>query len=142
MDRVPPSRRSEMMRRVRSKDTTVELRVRKFIYSLGFRYRLHAKDLPGKPDIVFRRSRRVIFVHGCFWHAHGCKKGKPPKTNLEFWEAKFKANVERDARVIHDLEQDGWRVLIIWQCEVGDLLALQSKIEEFFREASDEAPTR
>ncbi|WP_106283704.1 very short patch repair endonuclease [Paraburkholderia sp. BL25I1N1] len=131
MDRVSPVRRSEIMRRVRSKDTTVELRVRKLIYSLGFRYRLHAKDLPGRPDIVFRQSRRAIFVHGCFWHAHGCKKGQPPKSNLDFWRPKLQANVERDSRAIRELELAGWRVLVIWQCEVGDLSLLQMKIETF-----------
>ncbi|RQN40796.1 very short patch repair endonuclease [Paraburkholderia tropica] len=131
MDRVSPSRRSEMMRRVHSKDTEVELRVRKFIYSLGFRYRLHAKDLPGSPDIVFRRSKKVIFVHGCFWHAHGCKKGQLPKSKLDFWQPKLQTNVERDVRVIRELKLAGWRVLVIWQCEVGDLSALRSKIEAF-----------
>ncbi|WP_175951493.1 very short patch repair endonuclease [Burkholderia sp. BCC0405] len=131
MDRVSPNRRSEIMRRIHSKDTSIEMRVRKYIYSLGFRYRLHVKDLPGKPDIVFRKTKKIVFVHGCFWHGHGCRKGQLPKTNIEFWGDKIRANVDRDSRVIRDLESAGWHVLVIWQCQIGDLSMLQSEIKKF-----------
>lgn len=134
MDRVSRSKRSEMMSRVRSKHTQVELTVRRFVYSLGFRYRLHAKDLPGCPDIVFRRRKKVIFVHGCFWHAHGCKKGQLPKSNLDFWGPKLSANVNRDLKAIGELERSGWNVLVIWQCELKDLPVLKMKIEAFIFE--------
>lgn len=107
------------MSRVRAKDTTPELRVRKAAHALGLRFRLHRKDLPGSPDLVFPRHRTAIFVHGCFWHRHaGCSKASMPKTRADFWQTKFDANVERDARAIESLERLGWRVAIIWECEV------------------------
>lgn len=140
MDRVSRSKRSEMMSRVRSKHTQVELTVRRFVHSLGFRYRLHAKDLPGSPDIVFRKRKKVIFVHGCFWHAHGCKKGQLPKSNLDFWGPKLSANVSRDLKAIGDLERGGWSVLVIWQCELKDLSVLKTKIEAFLLEKIEVQP--
>jgi len=108
------------MARVRSRDTAPELIVRRFLHARGLRFRLHARDLPGKPDIIFSKRRIAIFVHGCFWHQHaGCKKAKAPKTRAEFWQAKLDANVERDASVQAALRQIGWKPTIIWECEIG-----------------------
>lgn len=118
MDIVNPKRRSQIMARIRPGDTRPELAVRKTAHRLGFRFRLHVKDLPGRPDLVLRRHRTVIFVHGCFWHRHaGCASTTMPKTRVEFWEAKFKENVSRDARNVAALEAAGWRTITIWECE-------------------------
>lgn len=130
MDRLTPERRSWLMSRVKSKDTTPELRVRKVAHALGLRFRLHRSDLPGRPDLVFPKYRTVIFVHGCFWHRHpGCSKASTPKTSTEMWQAKFKRNVERDAENIAQLSGLGWRTAVIWECETKspDLLAHQIK---------------
>lgn len=108
------------MSQVRSRDTTPELRVRKVAHAMGLRYRLNRKDLPGKPDLVFPRYRVVIFVHGCFWHRHtDCRKATVPKTRTTFWNDKFEANVQRDARVTAQLESLGWTVHTIWECETS-----------------------
>ena len=124
--------RSEVMRRVRSKDTTPELIVRRLIFSLGFRYRLHRSDLPGKPDIVFPSQKKIIFVHGCFWHGHTCKRGdRMPKQNREYWKQKIIRNIERDKKHRDKLKKIGWQVKIIWECETKDLKKLESKIEKF-----------
>ncbi len=104
------------MSRVRSKDTTPELLIRKGMHALGFRYRLHVKDLPGKPDIVFRRYRSVIFVNGCFWHGHSCPRCRMPNSNTDYWMRKVSRNVERDAINRRVLIDNGWRVLTIWEC--------------------------
>ena len=104
------------MSRVGQKDTGPEMRLRKALHSLGLRYRLHDKKLPGSPDIVFPRYRAVLFVHGCFWHRHGCKASTTPKTRRDFWDAKFLANINRDLRNSEALLQKGWRVMIIWEC--------------------------
>lgn len=124
--------RSEIMRRVRSKDTTPELIVRRLIFSLGHRYRLHRSDLPGKPDIVFPSSKKIIFVHGCFWHGHTCKRGaRIPKHNREYWEHKISRNIERDKKHLAELKDLGWEVLIVWECETKNLKNLEGKIVEF-----------
>lgn len=108
----------------KSKDTKPEILVRKLLHALGYRFRLCRKDLPGKPDIVLPKYRTVIFVHGCFWHQHaGCKAASRPSTNVEFWEKKFARNRERDARVEAELAALGWRVIVIWECEVKRVLA-------------------
>lgn len=108
----------------KSKDTKPEILVRKLLHGLGYRFRLCRKDLPGKPDIVLPKYRTVIFVHGCFWHQHaGCKAASRPSTNVEFWEKKFARNRERDARVEAELAALGWRVIVIWECEVKRVLA-------------------
>lgn len=118
--------RSAMMRAVRGKDTKPELAVRQTLHRLGFRFRLHRKDLPGRPDIVLPRHRLAIFVHGCFWHRHaGCKRASSPKTRSEFWNAKFEANVARDDRVQCALQDAGWKVLIVWECAARDVEALE-----------------
>lgn len=117
-DSLPPAQRSWLMSRVRGKDTKPELSVRRIAHSLGLRFRLHRRDLPGKPDLVFPKYRLAIFVHGCFWHRHsGCKLASTPKTRTEFWEGKFAANEARDAASIAGLEALDWRVLVIWECE-------------------------
>jgi DNA mismatch endonuclease, patch repair protein len=119
IDRVSRERRSEIMRAVRSKDTVPEIIVRKAAYRLGLRFRLYAKELPGKPDLVFRKWRTVIFVNGCFWHRHpGCPKASTPKTNVEFWQKKFADNVRRDEANYKRLEELGWEVVVLWQCQI------------------------
>lgn len=106
--------RSENMRRIRSKDTRPEMAVRRIVHGLGYRYRLHRKDIPGKPDLVFPRHRKVIFVHGCFWHQHpGCQDGRLPKSNTSYWGPKLKRNVERDKTALAELSSLGWEVLVI-----------------------------
>nr|WP_156399194.1 very short patch repair endonuclease [Methylobacterium sp. Leaf466] len=116
MDRVDVTKRSAIMRSVRQKDTGPELALRKALHARGLRYRLQAKELPGRPDVVFRRRRACIFVHGCFWHRHGCPKTTTPKSNEEFWNSKFQANEARDRRAVEALLADGWRVATIWEC--------------------------
>lgn len=118
MDTVDPKTRSKIMASVRGKDTTPELQIRKSLHQRGFRYRLHPKNLPGHPDLVLPKYRAVIFVHGCFWHRHGCHLSTTPKTRQEFWKEKFAANVERDRRVVEELRSAGWRVLTIWECSL------------------------
>ena len=108
------------MSRIRSSNTSPEVALRRALHALGFRFRLHRKGLPGKPDIVLPRYRTVIFVHGCFWHRHcGCKIATTPKSNTEFWVEKFDRNVARDTRSRELLEAQGWRVMIVWECELG-----------------------
>ena len=132
MDRFSPSERSKMMARVRSEDTGPELVVRKLIFALGFRYRLHVKALPGRPDIVFRRMQKVIFVHGCFWHRHeGCRLAQLPKSHSDFWLAKLEANKQRDERNRRDLVMAGWKVMAIWSCELKDTGKLCGRIQRF-----------
>ena len=121
------------MGRVAAKDTKPEMVVRKIAHALGFRFRLHQKDLPGRPDIVFPSRRKAIFVHGCFWHRHDCRKATTPKTNVEFWGEKFRQNVERDRRTMSELAEQGWEAMIIWECETGDVEALAGKIVSFLR---------
>ncbi|MHC6082990.1 very short patch repair endonuclease [Ralstonia solanacearum] len=132
MDSVSAARRSEIMGRVRSRDTKPELLVRRLIYAMGYRYRLHAKDLPGKPDLVFRSRRKVVFVHGCFWHRHpGCAFARLPKSRMEFWLPKLEANRQRDIKNERALQEADWTTLIIWECELADLVKLKERIKEF-----------
>lgn len=120
-DRTPMSR-SEMMSRIGSRNTKPEMVVRQGLHALGFRYRLHVRNLPGSPDIVLPKYRSVILVHGCFWHAHeGCRYFRMPKSNTEFWKDKIARNVERDIRQTDELVKAGWRVLIVWECATRDL---------------------
>ena len=119
------------MRSVKRQGTQPELTVRRLLHSRGWRYRLHRKGLPGTPDIVFPGRRKAIFVHGCFWHGHSCKKGKLPSSNVEYWSEKIEANRERDARVLKELEIRGWQAIVIWQCELANPEATVSKVEEF-----------
>lgn len=120
------------MSRVRSKNTGPEIAVRHMVFRMGYRYRLHGKQLPGKPDLVFARRRKVIFVNGCFWHGHeGCRYARLPKTRIGFWRTKRKTNRARDRANIALLEASGWKVLTVWQCELKDRKALLSKLYEF-----------
>ena len=116
--------RSRIMRAVRGTDTAPERKVRRLLYGRGYRYRLHRRDLPGKPDLVFLGRRKVIFVHGCFWHGHDCRRGdREPKSNVAYWRAKIARNRERDGEHLRALEGDGWSVLVVWECELkGDKL--------------------
>jgi DNA mismatch endonuclease (patch repair protein) len=108
------------MRKVRGANTTPELKVRSMLHRAGYRFRLHRKDLPGKPDIVLSSRKSVVFVHGCFWHRHpGCRAASSPSTRAEFWNAKFARNVARDIENVRDLERTGWRVHIVWECETN-----------------------
>lgn len=126
--------RSRIMRAVKSVDTGPEMIVRRMLHRLGYRYRLHRKDLPGKPDLVFPSRKAVIFVHGCFWHGHNCKRGaRTPKTNIPYWTDKIRRNVERDVQAIIDLKAAGWRVLVIWECELKDLDRLRSRSVAFLQ---------
>lgn len=130
-DRLTPEARSANMARIRGRDTGPEIAVRKALHAGGFRYRLHRRDLPGTPDILLIRQRIAIFVHGCYWHRHeGCRNATTPATRTDFWEAKFAANVERDARNAAALEAAGWKVVVIWECETAKPGQLAAVIRE------------
>ncbi len=117
-DRISKERRSWNMSRIRSKDTVPEVRVRSFLHRAGYRFRLHDKSLPGSPDIVLKKHRTSIFVHGCYWHRHpGCKFAYTPKSRIEFWETKFQQNIDRDKKNEQLLVEMGWKVLTVWECE-------------------------
>jgi len=118
MDRVDGTKRSAIMRSVRSRDTKPELALRSALHALGLRYRLHTKGMPGRPDIVFPKWRACVFVHGCFWHRHGCSMTTTPSSNVEFWHAKFLANAIRDRKVNESLLSQDWRVFTVWQCGI------------------------
>lgn len=118
------------MARVKSKNTRPELRLRRALYASGLRYRLQARELPGRPDIVFRRAKVAVFVHGCFWHQHpGCKHARMPKSRLDFWEAKFAANIKRDERQLSELEAAGWAVVTVWECQTRDDAKLSETVK-------------
>lgn len=132
-DRLDSTTRSALMRAVRRKDTTPELRVRRLAHRLGLRFRLHRHDLPGTPDMVFPRWRIALFVHGCFWHRHsGCRYATMPATRREFWEAKFTANQARDRRQAEQLRSLGWRVVVVWECETRLLQELEARLRALF----------
>src|SRR5690606_10847832 len=118
-DIMTPAQRSERMSRIRGKDTKPELLVRRFLHREGFRYRLHARDLPGKPDLVLPKYRTVVFVNGCFWHGHSCQKQRVPGTNPDFWKSKVATNQARDKRTRRVLRRDGWRVVCVWECQLA-----------------------
>ena len=130
------------MQAVRSKDTGPEQKIRRLLHGLGYRYRLHRRDLPGKPDLVFPSRKKAIFVHGCFWHAHGCRYGRPPKSRLEYWLPKLEKNKARDADKLSRLEELGWRVLIVWQCEMEDIGALADSLHCFLEGSVGSSPDR
>lgn len=138
-DKISEERRSENMRRIRSKGMKPEMVIRKLSHALGYRHRLHEKKLPGKPDLVYPGRKKVIFVHGCFWHQHGdpdCKISRRPKSNLEYWELKLDRNVERDIQNQTALREMGWDYLVVWECETREAQrqgteALESKIAKF-----------
>jgi len=130
-DRITKEQRSKNMSRVKNKNTAPELTARKILYRLGFRFRLHRRDLPGNPDIVLPRHKKIIFVHGCFWHGHSCPKGKRPSTRQGFWDQKLDRNIERDRNNIAELQKLGWQVLIVWECEIKDLQKLEETLLDF-----------
>lgn len=131
-DRISAERRSWNMSRIRGRDTKPEVKVRSILHQLGFRFRLHRKDLPGKPDIVLPGRGAVIFVHGCFWHRHkGCAETTTPKTRTAFWKEKFAGNVERDIRAQRRLRRMGWRVKVIWECQTRDKDKLAGRLARF-----------
>lgn len=129
--------RSARMARIRGRHSKPEMLVRRMIHALGFRYRLHDKRLPGSPDLVFRSRRKVIFIHGCFWHRHpapSCKLARMPKSRLDFWQPKLRANRERDLKKQQELEALGWKFLVVWECELSDLEQAESKVRAFLEE--------
>lgn len=133
MDHLSPEGRSENMAAIKGRDTAPEMVVRRMLHRLGYRYRLHRRGLPGRPDIVFSSRRAVIFVHGCFWHQHDAAecRARPPKSNLEYWLPKLQRNVERDAKNLKALAEGSWRTLVVWECEARDEAALERKLVGF-----------
>lgn len=128
------------MGRVRGKDTGPEMRVRRLVYRMGFRYRLHCRGLPGKPDLAFSGRKKAIFVHGCFWHQHDCARGTRPLSNRDFWNRKLDRTVQRDKANISALEECGWSVLIVWECETKNLDQLEDRVKEFLEPAEPYSP--
>lgn len=136
MDTLNPKERSERMSRVRGTDTGPEMVVRRLVHSLGYRYRLHGKNLPGRPDLVFSRFRKVIFVHGCFWHRHPeptCKLARLPKSRLEFWGPKLESNAQRDLRNLVLLRDSGWDVMTVWECQTKNTFELETRLRDFLK---------
>ncbi|MGI6247280.1 MAG: very short patch repair endonuclease [Pseudochelatococcus sp.] len=134
LDTLQPAERSARMALIRSKDTRPELAVRRLVHGMGYRYRLHARDLPGRPDLVFRARRKVIFVHGCFWHRHddpNCKLARLPRSRLDFWMPKLDGNKARDERVIRELDGMGWKAITIWECQLKATASLEAIVREF-----------
>jgi DNA mismatch endonuclease, patch repair protein len=132
-----PETRSRIMRAVKGKDTTPEMTVRRMIHAMGYRYRLYRKDLPGKPDLVFPQLQKIIFINGCFWHGHDCARGaRIPKTNRKYWQEKIARNCRRDAESIATLQSLGWRVAIIWECELKDLEKVKKRVAKFLSQAT------
>jgi DNA mismatch endonuclease (patch repair protein) len=131
-DNLTPVQREHTMRQVRSRDTRPELEVRRIAHRMGYRYRLHCKELPGNPDLVFPSRRKIIFVHGCFWHGHDCKAGqKRPKTNESYWMAKLARNRARDAANQSLLREQGWAILIVWECQLRSRERLAEELRSF-----------
>jgi DNA mismatch endonuclease, patch repair protein len=134
-DKFDAKTRSAVMRAVKSKNTAPELRVRRLAHAMGYRFRLHRKDLPGAPDLVFPGRRAAIFVHGCFWHGHDCARGaRAPKNNAEYWQAKISRNKQRDIQAHARLIDMGWAVLTLWECELRDLADLEARLAAFLPE--------
>lgn len=124
--------RSRTMRAVKDRDTGLEMTVRRLVHAFGYRYRLHRRDLPGKPDLVFPSRRKVIFVNGCFWHQHDCPRGsRRPKANHDYWNRKLERTKKRDRANIEALHEDGWEVLVVWECEARSTSLLAEKIRDF-----------
>lgn len=132
MDTLTAEQRSERMSRVRGVDSAAELRVRRIAHRMGYRYRKHRRELPGRPDMVFPGRRKVVFVHGCFWHRHDCPAGRRwPKSRLDFWESKLERNKERDIETLQRLKEAGWDALVIWECETSDQRAIEFRLKSF-----------
>ena len=133
MDSISAEKRSWVMSQVKGRDTRPEINVRSLLHRMGYRFRLHRKDLPGKPDIVLPKYRTVIFVHGCFWHRHDCFNGRrTPKSRLDFWLPKLEGNLQRDIKIQSLLQKQGWNILILWECMLKDEESLRSTILNFF----------
>lgn len=137
MDTMPPEERSALMSRIRSKDTRPEVEVRSILHRLGFRFRLHRKDLPGRPDIVLPRHGKIVLVHGCFWHGHTCRLASKPKSNAAYWSEKIAGNQARDRRTLAALCGAGWQVLELWECEVRAMDGLVERLQAFMAAPSD-----
>lgn len=138
VDTLTPAQRSERMSRVRNRGGKAEMLVRRLVHSLGYRYRLHVSKLPGKPDMVFSSRRKIIFVHGCFWHRHdasGCRLARLPKSKLDFWLPKLEGNRERDLENMRRLKEAGWKVLVVWECETSDRQNLAQTLRGFLESA-------
>lgn len=131
MDTRSPQQRSRIMRSVKTRDTGPEMAVRRLLHALGYRYRLHTAKLPGRPDLVFPGRKKVIFVHGCFWHGHDCAKGRLPKSRLDYWGPKIERNTVRDSAVLENLRESGWKTMVVWQCECKDMPSLQRRLTKF-----------
>lgn len=132
VDRLSPEARSQNMARITGKDTSPEMAVRKLLHQMGYRYRLHVRGLPGRPDIAFPGRRKAVLVHGCFWHRHpGCRYAYTPKSRVEFWQRKFEQNVERDGRTMRALTDQGWEALVVWECEAKDVQPLRDRLGRF-----------
>lgn len=128
------SKRSEIMSKISGKETKPEIFVRKFLFSRGFRYRKNVKELPGKPDIVLPKYKTVIFINGCFWHGHDCKRGKLPKSNYDFWASKIERNIQHDLSSITELKKQGWQVIVVWQCEIRNEELKQNRMTSLLNE--------
>ena len=137
VDTRTKEQRRRIMQAVRNKDTRPEWTIRRLLYDLGYRYRLHRRDLPGKPDLVFPGRKKAVFVHGCFWHAHGCRYGHPPKSRLDYWLPKLEQNKKRDAVKRAQLEALNWQVLTVWQCEIKNLDVLTARLCAFLEGSAD-----
>lgn len=133
MDTITPERRSALMSRIPGKNTTPELVVRSILHRLGFRFRLHKKDLPGRPDVVLPRYRKVVLVHGCFWHGHTCQLASKPKSNTAYWSPKIAGNRARDAKNRQALEDAGWDVLELWECDIRKLVGIEEQLCDFMK---------
>lgn len=140
MDKISPEQRSRNMSRVRQKNTKPELLIRSILHRLGYRFRLNTPRLPGRPDIIFPGRKKVIFVHGCFWHGHTCRRGQVPSSNRDFWLPKLARNKARDAEVVKALQDLGWSVKIVWECELRDLASLENELNSFLRTEPSEGP--
>lgn len=139
MDTISKGARSALMSRIRSKDTKPELTIRSMLHRLGYRFRLHRKDLPGRPDIVLPRHRKIILVHGCFWHGHTCSLASNPKSNELYWTEKIARNRSRDARTLKELQAQGWEVLELWECEIRAACGLEERISAFMKHTTPAA---
>lgn len=137
VDTRTPAQRTAIMQSVGSKNTGPEIAIRRLIHRMGFRFRLHAKNLPGRPDIVFPSRKKIIFVHGCFWHGHGCKYGRLPKSRLEYWAPKIEANRKRDKKSAAALRRQKWSVLSVWQCQTKDMIKLEKTLKKFLEKKND-----
>lgn len=133
MDRISRKQRSSLMSRVKQRNTKPELLVRSLLFAMRYRFRLSKPKLPGRPDIIFSSRRKVIFVHGCFWHGHSCPRGRPPSSNVEFWSTKIAANITRDHHTLKQLGHLGWSSLVLWECELKDRAKLEARLEIFLQ---------